>query len=362
LKVYLQGSLGLYGVETFVSYLYLYLGRMGFDVSMTVPFGRIFVRAGRPESTGAKGRKNLRGLHSIDRDADLIHVSYALVSLPLMLFQHSPRFVYTIHGVPQPELETGPLFKVGYVFERASLRHVARRASKVVAISNFVRDLLKSNYGVEAHVIRNGVDTKMFHPLETVARGALRSQMHLPLDKHIVLFVGRLHASKDPLTLVRCMPRVISKRPDTYFVLIGDGPMRHSVESEIARLKLENFCRLIPRLEHSDLPTWYQLSDLFVSSSPREMLGIAVLEAMSSGLPVVATDFGGPREVLGSSGILFRGGDPNDLAEKISSLIIDQRTSLELGQKARETVIRDFRWEEVARKYASLYNEADRKS
>jgi glycosyltransferase involved in cell wall biosynthesis len=362
LKVYLQGSLGLYGVETFVSYLYFYLRRMGFDVSITVPFGRILVRAGGSETIDAKSRKNLHWLRSVDRDTDLIHVSYALVSLPLLLLQHSSRFVYTIHGVPQPELESGPLFKVGYVFERASLKRVARRASKVVAISNFVRDLLKTDYDVEAHVIRNGVDTKMFHPLETFSRGALRSQMHLPLDKHIVLFVGRLHASKDPLTLVRCMPRVISKRPDAYFVLIGDGPMRHFVAAEIVRLKLEKFCRLIPRLEHSSLPAWYQLSDLFVSTSPKEMLGIAVLEAMSSGLPVIATDFGGPREVLGSSGILFRSGDPNDLAEKISGLIVDQRTGLELGQKARETVIRDFRWEEVARKYADLYNEADRKS
>lgn len=335
---------------------------MGFDVSVTAPFGRIFVRAGRPGTTSAQRHRELRGLRGIDPNADMIHVSYALVSLPLLHLQHPPKFVYTVHGVPQPDLESEPLFKVGYLFERASLKHVARRASVVVAISNFVRDLLKTNYGVEAHVIRNGVDTKIFHPAETPSRRALRSQMNLPLEKHIVLFVGRLHASKDPLTLVRSMPKIISKRPDAYFVLIGDGPMRPLVESEIARLKLDNFCRLIPRLEHSSLPTWYQLSDLFVSPSPREMLGIAVLEAMSSGLPVVATNFGGPREVLGSNGILFRGGDPNDLAEKMSGLIMDEGVALELGQKAREAVLRDFRWEEVARKYASLYNEANRKS
>ena len=334
---------------------------MGFDVSITAPFGRVFVRAGKAGTVGAEHHNEHSGLRGVDHNADLVHISYAFASLPLLHFQHISRLVYTIHGIPQPELESEPLFKLGYTLERVSLKHVAMRAARVVAISNYVRDLLKTNYGVEACVIRNGVDTELFHPPEAGSRNLLRSRMHLPVERRIVLFVGRLHPSKDPLTLIRSIPRVISKIPNAYFVLVGDGPMKPVVESEIARLKLENFCKLIPRLQHSSLPAWYQLSNLFVSSSPREMLGIAVLEAMSSGLPVIASDSGGPREVLGSSGFLFKVGDPNDLGEKISSVIIDEKAALETGRKAREKVIRDFRWEDVAGKYASLYNEATRR-
>src|SRR2546428_10653259 len=98
---------------------------MGFDVSITTPFGRVFVRAGRAGSGGAEHRREHSGLWGYDHNADLVHLSYAFVSLPLLHFQHLSRLVYTIHGIPQPELESEPLFKVGYVLERASLKHVA---------------------------------------------------------------------------------------------------------------------------------------------------------------------------------------------------------------------------------------------
>src|SRR5690348_15680976 len=118
---------------------------MGFDVSVSAPFGRVFVRAGRAGTTRAERYKEHHGLREFDWKADLVHVSYAFVSLPLLHLKRSSRLVYTIHGTPQPELESEPLFKIGYLFEQASLKHVARRATRVVAISNFVRDLLKTN-------------------------------------------------------------------------------------------------------------------------------------------------------------------------------------------------------------------------
>ena len=355
MRIVLQGSLGLYGVETFVHRLHYHLNRMGFDVSITAPFGRAFVRAGKRRPIRAEAPSESRNWRGSYRDADLVHLSYALVSLPLSYVLRRSPFIYTIHGVPLPEVESEPLFKLGYFLERLALKRVSKSASRVVTISSYARDLLIKNFGIEAVVIRNGVETDFFHPPEPGMRSVLKSHMRLPTGRWTVLSVGRLHPSKDPLTLIRCIPRVITTHPDAYFVLIGDGPMRTAVEAEVSRLKVGSVCRLIPRLDHSSMPAWYQAADSFVSSAPREMLGIAVLEAMSSGLPVIASHSGGPPEVLGSGGVLFRTGDSDDLADKISEVIGDEKMAVEMGERSRERVIRNFRWEDVARRYADLY-------
>jgi glycosyltransferase involved in cell wall biosynthesis len=357
LRVALQGSLGVYGVETFVNRLSFHLGEIGFDVATLAPFGRLLFRAGKSRLILQGGSGNEIHWRRAFAESNIVHLNYALISLPLLLRTPStlPPIVYTVHGLPQPELESQPMYKIGYIFEKASLRHIADRATKVVAISNYLRDLLKKIYGIDALVIRNGVDTGIFYPLTQSERRKIRSHLQIPLDKRIILFVGRLHPYKDPMTLVRCMPTVVRKNPDAYFVMVGDGPLNHALSSEVMRLGLEKCVKLIPRLALSKLVEWFQVSDLFVSTSPGEMLGFTVLEAMSSGIPVVAAISGGPAELLGPSGTFFKPRDDRDLAEKIFGVLSDKRSAVESGQKAREIVLRDFRWEDVANRYGDLY-------
>ncbi len=357
LRVALQGSLGVYGVETFVNRLSFHLRNIGFDVATLAPFGRVLFRAGKSKLILQGGSRNDVDWRRAFSDSNIVHLNYALVSLPLLLRTPSalPPIVYTVHGLPQPELESQPMYKIGYIFEKASLGHVADRVTKVVAISNYLRDLLKNIYGIDAVVIRNGVDTDIFYPLTLHERERIRSNLQIPLDKRIILFVGRFHPYKDPMTLVRCIPTVVKKDPKAYFVMVGDGPLKHAVCSELTQLGLEKRVRLIPRLPFSKLLEWFQVSDIFVSTSPGEMLGFTVLEAMSSGIPVVASISGGPAEVLGPSGTFFKPRDHASLAERILNVLGDERSADENGQKAREIVLRDFKWQDVANRYADLY-------
>ncbi len=357
MRVVLQGSLGVYGVETFVNRLSFHLRRIGFDVVTLAPFGRILFRAGKSRLIFQGGSRNEIDWRRALTGSNIVHLNYALVSLPLLFRRSSslPPIVYTVHGLPQPELESQPMYKIGYMFEKASLGHIADRATKVVAISDYVRDLLKKIYGIDAVVIRNGVDTDIFHPLTRNEREKVKSNLQIPLGKRIILFVGRLHPYKDPMTLVRCMPTIIKKNPNAYFVMVGDGPLKGAVSSEVMHSGLEKRVRLIPRLPLSRLVEWFQVSDIFVSTSPGEMLGFTVLEAMSSGIPVVASISGSPPEVLGPSGTFFKPRDHRNLAEKIFNVLSDERSAVENGQKAREIVLRDFRWEDVASRYADLY-------
>jgi glycosyltransferase involved in cell wall biosynthesis len=244
------------------------------------------------------------------------------------------------------------------MFEKVSLKRVADRATKVVAVSDYLRNLLKEIYDIDAVVIRNGVDTDVFYPLTQTVRSKVRSSLQIAPAKRIVLFVGRLHPYKDPMTFVRCIPRVIIEYPDAYFVMVGDGPLSRAVASEVIHLGIENFFRLIPRLPFPKLVEWFQVSDIFVSTSPGEMLGFTVLEAMSSGIPVVAAISGGPAEVLGPSGTFFNPKDDENLAEKICNVLGDERSAMENAKNAREIVLRDLRWEDVANRYAELYRNA----
>jgi len=105
----------------------------------------------------------------------------------------------------------------------------------------------------------------------------------------------------------------------------------------------------------SELIEWFQVADAYVSTSPTEMLGFSVLEAMSCGVPVVAADSGGPVEILGNSGVFFRSRDEVDLAEKILMIIQDVELNSKKGQATRETVLRNFEWKDAAKRYAEEY-------
>jgi glycosyltransferase involved in cell wall biosynthesis len=350
----------VYGVETFVNRLAFHLAQLGFDVETFPPFGRRFFRTGSARKIRRDSHAKLVSWRRVLANPGLLHLNYALVSLPLVLRPTSKLspIVYTIHGFPRPDVESQPLYKIGYVLESQSLLHVARRASTVVAISYYARDLLKRSYAIDASVIPNGVDTDLFHPLTSQEKTRVKLLLQVPEGKRIVLFVGRLHLSKDPMTFVRCIPKVLQENPNAYCVMIGDGPLTRAVELEASRLRLDSSLRLISRVEHSKVIQWFQIADIFVSTSPVEMFGISVLEAMSTALPVVAADSGGPLEILGSDGIFFKSGSSEDLAEKICDVIRDGKWAVEKGERGRETALRGFRWEDIAKKYASLYEHA----
>jgi len=345
-------------VQTFATRLAFHLTNMGFEVELVPPPGRLFVTGNATRGLSQPLRS--RSWWKPYRNANLIHINYALVSLPFLAHPSSWRvpMVYTIHGVPLPEIESEPLFKIGYVLERLTLRQVAHRAAKVIAISGYVRDLLKTIYSIDADIIHNGVDSELLYPASPGLKRSLRSSLEVPLGRQLVLFVGRLHRVKDPLTLVRCIPKVLARNPSAYFVIIGDGPLKAAVQREATRLGIDGSLRLISHLPHAIVIRWFQASDIFVSASPWEMLGIAVLEAMSAGVPIVAPASGGPLEVLGGSGSFFNPRDERDLAEKICVLLSDPESMIEKAQSAREIVLHNFRWDLVASRYAAVYKDA----
>lgn len=152
--------------------------------------------------------------------------------------------------------------------------------------------------------------------------------------------VGRLHFPKDFVTLVKALaaldPGACRAR------IVGEGPDREAIEAEIARAGLGGSIELTGARD--DVPEILAGADLFVLSSLSECLPISILEAMASGLPVVASDVGGVGELVGEgrTGRLVPASDPAALATALSELVDDASLRAEMGARARERALEHF--------------------
>lgn len=180
----------------------------------------------------------------------------------------------------------------------------------------------------QAVVIPNAVDVSLF----TVAGLGGRPP--------VVVSVGRLHPPKDFLTLARALAML---RPDSFSAqLIGDGPDRAAIEAELAAGGLTESVEITGLRD--DVPALLASADLFVLSSLSECMPISILEAMSSGLPTVATNVGGVPEIVaeGETGLLVSPADPAGLGRAIGRLVEDPGLRRRMGSAARSRAAERF--------------------
>ena len=190
----------------------------------------------------------------------------------------------------------------------------------------------------QAMVWGRGVDTRLFRPgLRSASR---RAAMGATADRPMVLHVSRLAVEKDVATLVAAFREAHAALGESVvFVVAGDGPKAAEVRAALPFARHRGF---LPRSEVADL---YADSDLFVFPSPTETCGLVVLEAMASGVPVVASDTGGVLENMrdGLNGHCVRAGDPGRFAAAIIELLGAPERRDAMGQAARAfAVARDW--------------------
>jgi glycosyltransferase involved in cell wall biosynthesis len=174
----------------------------------------------------------------------------------------------------------------------------------------------------KTRVCSNGIDLDAFAAMARVSRSELLS---LPEKTPIVLSVGRLAALKDHKTAIRALALV----PGAHLVLAGDGPMMAELQALVAKLGLAERVHFLGR--RPDVPRLMKAADLFVQCSQWEGFGLAALEAMASGLPVVTTRVPGLTDVVGNAGLLFDPGNYRQLADQLRVLL----NNTELRNKLR---------------------------
>ena len=183
----------------------------------------------------------------------------------------------------------------------------------------------------------------------------------MPPGGLVIGTVGRLAEVKDQLTLVRAFAEVLRQSPAhrdrLRLVIVGDGPLRPAVEACIQEEGIEPWVWLAG--DRDDVPELLRLFDLFVLPSLGEGISNTILEAMATGLPVVATRVGGNPELVddGVTGALVPVSDPAAMARAIADYIQDQERMRQHGAAGRVKVAENFTWERCTEEYLSVYDE-----
>jgi glycosyltransferase involved in cell wall biosynthesis len=280
-------------------------------------------------------------------------------------------FITTVHGVladeyAQAELRGGlsARAKVANFFmgRLAKIEEKsAKNATLVVTISEYSKKKIVDLYGLPTDKIRivpNGVDTERFRPRVDGCE-KIRKRVSAG-DRQIVLFVGRLIPRKGLSYLIEASKRVVQKRKDTLFVIVGNGPLRNRLEADVKTAGVANNFAFFGDASENELTEAYRCADLFAFPSIQEGQGIALLEAQASAKPVVAFNVSGVAEAVrdNETGFLVEPSDSEKLAEAILKLLSDDALRDKMGVKGREFVKNTLSWDICAQKMLSAYHEA----
>jgi glycosyltransferase involved in cell wall biosynthesis len=230
-----------------------------------------------------------------------------------------------------------------------------RRSSKVIAISNAIRkewDASLSSPLYETIYLPYHLDRGADGPAEKL------DDLIPAAESNGIVKIGavsRLSEEKGIQYLVQSVPLIPKQFSNFKIYIAGDGECREQLERMVESLKVQSHVKFLGHL--TNVQAFLQQIDLFVQPSRSESLGVAVMEAMSMGLPVVATRVGGIPEIVADNvtGLLVPSQDPEALAKAISDLCRDAETRKKMGMKGKELVAQKFRVSDFVKQTFDLY-------
>lgn len=222
-------------------------------------------------------------------------------------------------------------------------------ADRVVCVSHHTADRLRRSYDVprdKLRVVHNAVRQKL-----VVTRARERAALQAP----IVLFLGRITFQKGPDRFLAAAARVLAVRPDVKFVLSGEGDLLPAMIERAAELGIARQVHFTGHLDPDGVTRMFALADVYVMPSVSEPFGIAALEAMVEGVPVIVPRASGAAEVI-RHGLKVDGADIDDVANKILAVLERPALRRELAEEGRREAGR-LRWDVRARSLADVYAE-----
>jgi glycosyltransferase involved in cell wall biosynthesis len=326
---------------------------------ITVPTPRV-VYPVRTLLFSARASRILRSLPPFD----VVETHHDAGAAALLYSFHRPAgtaFVEIVHGVFRDEyaavrryeklfsrgaLAAGGLLPLSWIEQAA-----ARRADAVVAVSEYCAGKIASLYGVppaRIHVMPNGIDTTRYRPSATGLK-------HMSAECSI-LYVGRWHARKGVLHLLRAFSIARSTNGNLRLKLVGRGPLETTLRSEAEQLGLSAAVEFLGPLSDEAVLEAYRSADIVCVPSLQEGQGIVALEAQACGAPVVATRAGGLAEAVRNrhTGLLVPVGDVEALASALSKLADDATLREVYGCNAVRWA-RSFRWAVLLSQQETLY-------
>lgn len=227
-------------------------------------------------------------------------------------------------------------------FSYNNISKLIEHSNVITTVSESVKNELAEYYSLKNVLItENGVDNLKF----------------IPSDKNegYVLYVGRLSYGKGLFELLDTVKQI--NNPNIKFFIVGSGELEKKIKSKIIKENLETKVKLLGRLKHKKLVEIYQKASIFLFLSYYEGCPTVVLEAMSTGLPVIVSDIEAHKNLIkdGQNGFLIKNGSSKEAAKKINILYNDPNLREIIGKNSRKTIEQKFTWDIISQKFDSIY-------
>ncbi len=291
---------------------------------------------------------------------DIIHgqspssFGYALLSrkkIPFIVTAHSSSFgeIFSFTNTPLSNITLRIMRDLLFVQPLTTLLTKIEYgfADKTIAVSANLADEIKCFYHIPEKkivVIHNGIILPH------------RKQINTENVNHTILFVGRLIWRKGVKHLIDALPSITSKYPDTKLIIVGNGEQEESLKKLVCTHKIQDSVKFMGKISNETLLNLYLKIDVYVQPSIYEPLGIAIMEAMSNGKSVIASNVGGIPELITNwkDGVLVKPANSSEIGEAILTLFSNSALKENLGGQALKKM-KMFTWKKIAEKTSGLY-------
>jgi glycosyltransferase involved in cell wall biosynthesis len=237
-------------------------------------------------------------------------------------------------------------------------KEIIKLADKIIVVSNATRKYVLS-LGAKSDkitLIHNGVDINRFKLL-TKSKAEIRKKLKINVNSKVGLTVRRLVYKNGIDTLLKSAQKVIKRGSNIVFLIIGKGPDLLAIREKVQNLKLEQNIKLLGYISDADLSTYYNAADFFIlPSKSGEGLPLVSLEAMACGLPVIATNVGGIKEILEKKYSIVIPPDDSELMGK-AILEISQKSFSNKKEDLRALIEQKHSWTNNVMKLLEIYEE-----
>ena len=297
-------------------------------------------------------------------DVDLVHAHYNMPYADYSAMRYSEKkkvpLVLTYHADAP---ETGGSFlrnRLQAFYNRCILSRVLNQAYIIIATSQSYIDQSKflGNYRQKIKVIPNGINLEEFQI--NISKEECREKLFLERDKMIILFFGNLVKYKGPDVLLRAFGNIKKDYPNVQLIFAGRGPMQHELISLAKKLGVDEGVSFTGHVEEELKPIYYKSADIFCLPSVNltEAFGIVNLEAMATGLPIIASELGGIPDIIHhqEEGLLVKPGDVSQLYQVLKYLLENRDIREKMGRNGQ---IRSqyYSWTKIAEETEKFYDE-----
>lgn len=348
--LYVHNSLGLGGAQS-VRYMFLKnLPRGEFSIDILClgekgEFGRKIESLGYRVNAFNRSYGLFDFITTIKLARQIKKHKYDIVHSALFYANYHCALAAKLSGIKVLIIEEHGEHNLHRKIRHAPLRYLARfignSAKSIVCCSEFVKKGVEAIYGINPDkliVIKNPVEDKKLQLTRT--RASMRGELGVPEDAYAVGTVSSLYWVKNQRALVELVARLNAS--NTYIIIVGDGPLKGELTDYAKKLEVNK--RVIFTGWRSDVADLLNSFDIFALPSLSEGLPVCLLEAMSMGLPCIASRAGGITEVIedGVNGLLLKENSCHELIAAVRGLFADVEMRKRLGEEARKKVTQEF--------------------